>query len=886
MKQKIVLLFLTCISTSLILAQVIPNVQITKEIPKAISNADISKLLTSNWNFENGNLTGWISEGTGFNNQPTYGGIHISQYPNKPTCWDKSPTTPLQQSWNCGYQGNYWIGSSENHPASTSPINATVNTASTGTLTSSEFIANDKIISFLLAGNSSRKLCSIDILVLNDGSFPLTDNIPVEPETRLVAGRPVTIPRTATITYATINFNTQNFAIVHSIVNTEEFGNDKIRTNNAAALKPLDNIKFVRTGFMINEKFRGKKVRIRITDNDDRGYISVDDFKFETALSPQPIAQVVQFNNANCPLQGIVDLHTHPMSYLGFGKKAVHGVLDIGSLLPAGTNGCNPTSRRATSIEEALGNCNSTHGGWGVDNGCGDYLRAAIINYALDGNFKYVVPFERNPHGDHEHTGYPNFPAWPHQTSILHQQMWVDWIRRAHAGGINVIVALTVNSELLATISNGDGPFDDKTVADEQIAEMKLFVSRHNDFMEVAYSPTDMRRIVNEGKLAVILGMEIDKIGNFGKAGVTTNESTVRAEIKRLYNNGIRYAFPVHLINNSFGGTAVYSMLFNFANKHANGSHFGVKHSTDPNIKYSADVRVDGTPTPAGLDNSLILGVYGLLEGIGQIPAPCFNDVIKCSPPPGKIRCCGSYESIMNIMKPSPELDAYKFIPSGHMNVLGLTDLGEVAINEMMKLGIMIDIDHMGEISQNRAIQIAEGIAVGSSTPGYPLMMGHNAIRGTNEHTMKERSAPTYLINRVAALGGMFGIGTADTHPTEFIADANNAFAAMGNKNIAIGTDVNGFEKLPKSERLVYDFNTQNEALRYFTSTIGICKTGNKTWNYFTDGGVAHYGMMPEFFWEVKRNSSGNEVMNRLNNSAEQLAKLWEKIDVIKSSIR
>ena len=40
-------------------------------------------------------------------------------------------------------------------------------------------------------------------------------------------------------------------------------------------------------------------------------------------------------------LRGYVDMHTHPMSYLGFGGKAVHGVPDIGGLIPVGTRDCN-----------------------------------------------------------------------------------------------------------------------------------------------------------------------------------------------------------------------------------------------------------------------------------------------------------------------------------------------------------------------------------------------------------------------------------------------------------------------------------------------------------------------------------------------------------------
>src|SRR6185436_8135314 len=115
-------------------------------------------------------------------------------------------------------------------------------------------------------------------------------------------------------------------------------------------------------------------------------------------------------------------------------------------------------------------------------------------------------------------------------------------------------------------------------------------------------------------------------------------------------------------IDNAFGGTAVYEMLFNFSNKHQNGYHYRV--TTDRNIGYNASL----TSGPLGFENGLILGIQGLLQGLGEMPAPCFNDLIKCSPPPGKVRCCGSYERVMNILQPSPELDIYKLIKGGHVN--------------------------------------------------------------------------------------------------------------------------------------------------------------------------------------------------------------------------
>lgn len=93
------------------------------------------------------------------------------------------------------------------------------------------------------------------------------------------------------------------------------------------------------------------------------------------------------------------------------------------------------------------------------------------------------------------------------------------------------------------------------------------------------------------------------------------------------------------------------------------------------------------------------------------MPAPCFNDAIKCGPLPGRLRCCGSFESVTKIFNPSPEFDLYKLIGGGHVNTLGITHLGNTAINEMMKLGMMIDVDHMSELSMTNVIDYAESIS-------------------------------------------------------------------------------------------------------------------------------------------------------------------------------
>src|SRR5262249_26334011 len=156
---------------------------------------------------------------------------------------------------------------------------------------------------------------------------------------------------------------------------------------------------------------------------------------------------------------------------------------------------------------DALGDCNCDHGGWGADNECGDYYRQLLTSVMDDKGY--------SPHrAGYVFDGWKNFRNWPVFTTITHQQMWYDWMKRTYDVGHRVIVACCVNAQLLGRVSKGHLPYDDLWVSTNQIAEMKAFVTRHSDFMEIAYDPFQMREIVRGNRMAVILGSELDDIGN------------------------------------------------------------------------------------------------------------------------------------------------------------------------------------------------------------------------------------------------------------------------------------------------------------------------------------------------------------------------------------
>lgn len=607
------------------------------------------------------------------------------------------------------------------------------------------------------------------------------------------------------------------------------------------------------------------------------------------------------------PLKGWVDLHAHLMGHLGFGGKLLYGGPDAspagGSWLPA-----DPVclhNVRAVSEVHALGEDGSTHGGWGAfDNKCGNDIRKALIHALQQGLGGDGPPANDPPDAAF---GYPTFVDWPKWNDLTHQRMWVDWIHRAWQGGLRVMVALAVNNKTLGDFvlagnqpppvgstwqslqgQNSDLPTDDKTSADIQINEIKSFVARHLDFMEVALSSADVYRIVSANKIAVVIGMEVDHIGNFGQvfyskglltdpgewqadwaaASVPPSDAAVRAEIDRLYGEGVRYLFPIHLLDNAFGGTAAYVELFNISTLRESGHIWNLTCNNAPgdNIKWTYN------------NNS---------TSFTSITVPLVNYNVK-------------FSQAVGISYPS--------CSGGNKNALGLTPAGISAVNEMMRLGMLIDIDHMSELSQDEALYLAcfgqlfsntasspftspylwskITAATASSCPfGYPLNTGHSGPRGAFPDKVSERSMRPDQYAMIGYLHGMAGVGSANLSADKWLWLYQNVINDMGGDPLftnpynpasalynprspvtqgranpngivaGFGADFNGLEFAmpPRAGSRVSGFYGSTIPIGGVPQVFAMPSDPGvgKTWNYDTDG-VAHYGMLWDFLQDVR----------------------------------
>ncbi len=546
-------------------------------------------------------------------------------------------------------------------------------------------------------------------------------------------------------------------------------------------------------------------------------------------------------------LDGFADMHTHPMSHLGFGGMVMYGAPDIDTpMLPSQKYRgfdlfqpeCNPTVETSGSLQGALGDCNALHGAPGLDNDCGDIIRSAIVD-KIEEHYVFESP---NPGlgwkvNQHPRAGAPAFAHWPHWSSVTHQQMYWEWIRRAWAGGQRVMVALAVNNTLLAKAGNASMLVDDRSSVDAQLDEMTRFVTNHGDFMEIARSATDLRRIVKAGKLAVVLGVETDDFGNLSRRranGETIGLAQVTAELHRLHARGVRYILPIHFSNTVLGGYAINRDLFALSSKEYTDAFPSPRQSCGEGIHFELK-KVAFEDAEAALLRTRDLG-----------------RIIDAQP---------------DYTPPAPGC--------GHANTVALNTLGHQALQEMMNLGMLIDIDHMSRRAADEALADAR-------LRNYPLNSGHNGLldpacltgTATDPQRCTENARTRAQYESIRATRGMVGMGHGGTS-TNFVRSYRALLPLLGNRAIAIGTDANGLEPLPAPDPL---------APVTYNTTFPRYAFAGTTFDYNTIG-FAHYGMFPDFLRSLQSASastnrmSGGE-MSRFMSSAEQFARTWERAEL------
>lgn len=543
------------------------------------------------------------------------------------------------------------------------------------------------------------------------------------------------------------------------------------------------------------------------------------------------------------PIIGYADLHCHPMAHLGFGGRIGDRALFWGE--PTGP------------LDQALPCCRSAH----------EFLQGGLVPIFTEPEKKY--------------RGHPDYLDWPRHNTIIHQQMYVDAVKRAFHGGLRLMVASAVNNELLADIYHGrqlPQAFDEHAIR-AQLDGMKTFAAANKSWMEVVRTPGEARAAILAGRLAVVLAIEVDSIvGGSMRHDGDLDPTAAAATVQKWWDEGARLINPIHLVDNALGGTAIFDDRFNLANHYLHAkwgaprpAEFFKVEGVGPGSA-DADVRYLLGVDPA---SSLLITVYG-----------------KGYPP-----------------------YAEDHGATGHVNERGLSAAGAAFLEAMMNLGMLIDVEHMSSKALDGTLKLAEARR-------YPLVSSHTGLRTlavprTPQDPFVKGCASEGMrtdaqLRRLASVGGVIGIGGHVGRIRNLDLDCSRSWAwsyrhlrdVIGVDAIAIGTDMNGFAQAP-GPRFRYDsagrlvpivdlpnveqlplnqWAERNRPIAYdkdFIPFVGkvlerSALGARRKFDFNTDG-FAHYGMLPDFTLDVALSMGGQESLRAFYHSAEAFIEAWER---------
>jgi microsomal dipeptidase-like Zn-dependent dipeptidase len=850
-----------------------------------------------NLDFEDG-LRGWTQTGTAFRSQPTLGdNVRTTDRVRASALLGGDYMEDLP--YPVGHHGQYWIGTSDDHPSDRVPLGRTQGDAPVGTLTSGDVVLPADIgsFSYLIGGGRDARRLRLEL------------------QLRSAAGS-----RDESVLGADFVGRDGDYLVMLSA------------TGNDLDVLELREFKLPRIAI-------GRRVRIKLIDSSSAkiGHINVDDLQF------QAFGAVRDYRPK---LWGFADYHAHPMAHVGFG--ALSGIRGMWGV--PGTDASEYAARPELFARD-LPVCSPGHNGGPIapvfineDEERYHFATAAVfqkIRIAASSGFR-----------THQSYGAPTFIGWPGFLTGAHQQYHITQIHRAWHGGLRLMSALAVNSQIaeffLSPVSRRPR-FGDRDVIAAHVCAMRQLATLNSAWMEIAYSPSDARRIIHDNKLAIVLGVEVDQLGNLGF-------STPEEEVAFLWDLGVRQVTPIHAIDNDLGGAAVFLDGYNTANdllrrrrrdaddlSGVDPVFFSIR---DGGCVSGPDRGRRGECVGFRLDEEQNRAVQWNLPSALDFGAPTipFTELINWEP----------YSATRAASA------------SGHKNARGLTPQGQLYLSAMMDRGGIIDISHMSDLSASNAFRLSRArvVAAGRTECGpltdllsasdscfdasYPFMASHVGFRsqmfarvdgrgpGTtkkefvaNEMNLSDSQAE--MLRRLGGVIGPFlaqppldpppdqpatpfandcamttkgfgeayllalqkmsrsGIGFASDfafHPTVFPrfgrADACNA------KRLTASPDDEG-ERYPQQyqadaqrDGVLYEGVTAEERSASFLDRLrrvrplAVYDMAGRSYDFNLDG-LAHYGLVPDMLQDLKNIGVRSRDLEPLFASADDFVRMWEK---------
>ncbi|HEX4895775.1 MAG TPA: hypothetical protein VFV11_05530 [Solimonas sp.] len=540
---------------------------------------------------------------------------------------------------------------------------------------------------------------------------------------------------------------------------------------------------------------------------------------------------------------------------IGFAE--VHSHMGMGSDMSDGTGDRGPSAGGVLygqaihrfGVPHALEDCAGMHGPEGT---------LSAENIVLD----------QDPTQTHDTVGWPSFVGWPQRDSQLHQQMYYKWVERAYKAGLRTMTIHGTSIEALCNIAKattGDKTADcvDMGVGTKQV-EYLFDIEKYVDAQEggpgkgwfrIVKDPAEARRVIADGKLAVIPGLEFSNLFHcrvqFLPDGSETSDCTkedIDREIDEVWELGVRQVFPYHDVDSSLGGTGIFSSVLNYVG------------FTDTKGFWKTYPCADG-----GEGATYFYEAGAVME---TAPLTQFNDPISSA-----------------IMEATGGLLPI-YGPGRQCNARTVTDLGKYAIDKLMKKGFILDIDHAEILSKQYMLD--EGAKL---NPDYPMISGHGGHGGISNDQVKQIVKQGGIVFPSLPNGKDYTDFLAKLKPLWDVANTQRKTQGLPERpfSVGYGADSNGLHNLPRprgagSTPIQYPFTLfQGDGWgpQYAAAGIAPLKVDllaipeGQSWN-MDEVGMAHYGLVADIVEEI-RIEGGQPATDALYNSAETFLQLWEQ---------
>ncbi|WP_354701543.1 hypothetical protein DSM112329_01862 [Paraconexibacter sp. AEG42_29] len=485
--------------------------------------------------------------------------------------------------------------------------------------------------------------------------------------------------------------------------------------------------------------------------------------------------------------RGFVDGHMHWMTYLYFGGRFHCGA----PYHPYG-------------IPSALPDCAGIEGPQGA--------AAPLQNLLSYGS----------PVAPHSTAGWPSLDSWSRE-NLTYEGTYYKWVERVWLSGMRLMVmGVNENRVLCELQTNRSAPCDEMETVRRSVASIRAledYVDAQSGgpgkgWFRIVTDPFEARRVINAGKMAVVLEMELSEpFGCRGWETSTCDAADVDRDIAELHRLGVRSSLLVGKYDNPLAGTrfdeGTSGLIVNLGNRLSAGSWWDAK-----------------TCSGGTLTDNTIPGEAG--------PVP---------------------EALQQVGLPGGTTPLYP--PGPHCNTRGLTDLGTHAVRRLMERGWIVNPDHMSQAAVDATLTLAEARRYSGVISPHSWMDPDNWPRITRLGGMAfpQAAGATRFVERWKEYR------PKDT-PYYFGWGFGADLGGLATQGAPVPAD--------SPAKVTYPFKSLDGRVTFERQ-----RTGTRTFDYAQEG-VAQYGLYADWVEEVRK-LGGPQLAKDLLRGSEAYLQMWER---------